>query len=221
MTNKLRLDFVRDVMGVAIISDDHLNYNNADIQIEEFAWRTNNGEKPYRDDVVVDVYVEGWLDTDTDHTNSFEWSLQNSGNLLVKYRPNYDWLLEKQKEYDLKHQKLEIEPETPEENEAWAQLEASQLPNSGMKHDSDKPRYDLLPPLAVDEMAKVMTFGAKKYAPNNWQKVDNPIERYTAALLRHTFAMMRGETHDKETGLLHSAHAMCCSAFIAESQKRD
>jgi hypothetical protein len=88
-----------------------------------------------------------------------------------------------------------------------------------MKHDQDKPRYDLLPPIAIDELAKILTFGAEKYAPNSWQNVDDGEERYRAALLRHTFAIQRGELIDEESGLPHAAHAMCCCAFIVELQK--
>ena len=84
----------------------------------------------------------------------------------------------------------------------------------GVKHDDDKPRYDLLPPIAIDKMAQVLTFGAKKYAPDNWRHVE--IERYKAAMLRHSFAILRGETNDPETGLPHAAHVMCCAAFIVE-----
>lgn len=91
----------------------------------------------------------------------------------------------------------------------------------GMKHDQDKPRYDLLPPLAIDEMAKVMTFGAKKYAPNSWQNVEDGKARYLAAALRHAFAISRGEIHDPETGLLHAGHLMCCAAFLSELHTAD
>ncbi len=86
----------------------------------------------------------------------------------------------------------------------------------GMKLDSSKPMYNLLPAKAIDEMAKVMTFGAMKYAPNNWQLVEDGLERYRAALLRHSFAMQAGEVLDSESGLHHAAHAMCCAAFIIE-----
>jgi Domain of unknown function (DUF5664) len=87
------------------------------------------------------------------------------------------------------------------------------------KHDTDKPRYDLLPPVAIDLMAQVMTFGAKKYKPEGWRTVPDALQRYQAALLRHSFAMLRGEVLDAESGLPHAAHAMCCAAFIAELQK--
>lgn len=89
----------------------------------------------------------------------------------------------------------------------------------GLKYDFDKPRYDLLPANAIEELAKILTFGANKYAPNSWQAVDNGLERYRAALLRHTFAIQRGELIDSESGLPHSAHAMCCAAFIVELEK--
>lgn len=86
----------------------------------------------------------------------------------------------------------------------------------GLKYDQGKPRYDLLPANAIDQLAKVLTFGAEKYAPNSWQEVEDGLERYRAALLRHTFAIQRGELYDAESGLLHASHAMCCAAFIVE-----
>ena len=89
----------------------------------------------------------------------------------------------------------------------------------GLKYDQDKPMYNPIPATAIDELSKVLTFGAIKYAPNSWQEVENGLERYRAALLRHTFAIQRGELVDSESGLPHSAHAMCCAAFIVELEK--
>ena len=86
------------------------------------------------------------------------------------------------------------------------------------KEDTDKPRFDLIPPLAEEEIARVLTFGAQKYAPGNWRKVDDPA-RYVAAALRHINAYRSGQTHDGETELHHLAHAMCCLAFIVELEK--
>lgn len=90
----------------------------------------------------------------------------------------------------------------------------------GAKYDHGKPRYDLLPAIAIDEMAKVLTFGAEKYSPNSWQNVPDAINRYRAALLRHTFAIQRGELIDDESGLPHSALAMTNAAFIVELEKK-
>jgi hypothetical protein len=87
------------------------------------------------------------------------------------------------------------------------------------KYDQDKPMYNLLPANAIDSMAMVLTFGAKKYAPEAWRNVPNGLERYRAALLRHAFAIQHGELIDEDSGLPHSAHVMCCAAFINELER--
>jgi len=89
----------------------------------------------------------------------------------------------------------------------------------GMKFDSDKPRLGLLPPIALESIADVLTFGAKKYAPDNWRYVDNANSRYIDAALRHITAYMRGEYTDQETDLPHLSHAACCLMFIIELDK--
>lgn len=86
----------------------------------------------------------------------------------------------------------------------------------GTKCDAQKPAFDLIPPQAELELARVLEFGARKYSPDNWRRVPNLRQRYTAAALRHINALRRGELRDPESGLLHAAHAMACLAFIAE-----
>lgn len=87
---------------------------------------------------------------------------------------------------------------------------------SGLKFDGGKPQMRLLPPFAMLEMAKVMTFGAEKYAADSWRDVENGKERYLDALGRHYNAWCRGELVDEETGLSHMAHIMCNAAFLLE-----
>jgi len=86
----------------------------------------------------------------------------------------------------------------------------------GRKDDSEKTQYNLVPPFALEEIANVMTFGAKKYAPNNWKHVDNAKSRYTGAAMRHIEAYRQGVENDPETGLHHLAHASCCMMFLIE-----
>jgi hypothetical protein len=86
--------------------------------------------------------------------------------------------------------------------------------NEGTKHDAEKPRMDLLPFEALEEVAQVLTFGAKKYAADNWKTVDCAESRYTAALLRHLVAIQRGEKLDAESGLSHAAHMATNALFI-------
>lgn len=88
--------------------------------------------------------------------------------------------------------------------------------DDGKKLDQGKPRFDLEPPVAKLELAKVLQFGAVKYGPENWRKVDNLKQRYLAASMRHINAYQRGETLDDESGLHHLAHAVASLMFITE-----
>lgn len=90
--------------------------------------------------------------------------------------------------------------------------------NGGQKFDQDKPRMDLIDGYAAEELAKVLTFGAKKYAPHNWRK-GIVLSRLIAASARHLFAIMRGEDIDEETGLAHASHLMCCAMFMVWTMK--
>jgi len=83
-----------------------------------------------------------------------------------------------------------------------------------MKEDEGKLRYTLIPPSSLKEIARVLEFGAKKYAPNSWATVPNALERYTDAIYRHLEAWRSGETHDPESGLHHLSHAACNAVFI-------
>ena len=86
----------------------------------------------------------------------------------------------------------------------------------GLKYDSAKPKMNLLPPKALIEVGKVLTFGAEKYGPENWKELEDLQNRYTAGALRHIFAHMDGEQLDPESGTSHLAHALCCLLFKLE-----
>ena len=83
------------------------------------------------------------------------------------------------------------------------------------KNDQAKPRPELLPFAALDEVSKVLAFGAQKYAPHNW-RFGNGLawSRLLGGALRHLFAWGRGENLDHETGFNHLAHAVCCLLFL-------
>lgn len=75
----------------------------------------------------------------------------------------------------------------------------------GKRYDLGKPRYDLIPADALEELAKVYTRGAAKYADRNWEK-GMSWSRCFGPLVRHTWAYWRGEDLDPETGCHHMAH---------------
>ena len=88
--------------------------------------------------------------------------------------------------------------------------------SAGRKFDGGKLEYGLLPPFALEETVKVLTFGAQKYERDNWQKVPDSKRRYFDAMQRHIWSWKQGEKIDSESGIHHLAHAMCCLMFLYE-----
>lgn len=86
-------------------------------------------------------------------------------------------------------------------------------PTEAIKYDSSKPRMDLLPFEALEEVARALAFGAEKYGDHNWRG-GMQWSRLVAALLRHVSAFVKGEDRDSESGLSHLAHAACCTLFL-------
>lgn len=88
------------------------------------------------------------------------------------------------------------------EQEKWEQFRGSE----GVKYDDRKPRYDLIPVFALDQLAEVYRVGAEKYADRNWEK-GMRWGRIFAALMRHLLVYWSGQEFDQETGLRHLAQA--------------
>ena len=91
--------------------------------------------------------------------------------------------------------------------------------SSGTKHDSEKVRWELLSVDAINEIAKVMTFGARKYNDHNWRGGFD-WSRLIGAAYRHLSAWHNGQDKDPETGLSHLAHLGCCVMFLLEHETR-
>lgn len=77
---------------------------------------------------------------------------------------------------------------------------------------------DLLDPSFTEGVAKVLTFGARKYAADNWR---GGIEytRLISAMLRHIAAIQRGEDIDPESGLPHVYHVGANAQFLGWMQQ--
>jgi len=86
----------------------------------------------------------------------------------------------------------------------------------GKKYDEGKPRYSLLPTKSLREIVRVLTYGAEKYADNNWKLVEDAHDRYISAAIRHIEAYREGDVLDSETSFHNLAHAACCLMFLAE-----
>jgi hypothetical protein len=92
--------------------------------------------------------------------------------------------------------------------------------SEGLKYDSDKLRMDLIPPEVIEQLATVLTYGAKKYSDRNWEK-GIKYNRVYGALQRHLNRWMMGEDLDKESGLLHLSHALTCLSFLVTYEQRN
>jgi len=88
------------------------------------------------------------------------------------------------------------------------------MSSTGRKNDEGKLRMDLLPFESLEKVAEVLTYGAEKYADNNWKFVPDAVQRYEAALLRHLSAYKKGEQRDQESGLSHLAHLATNALFL-------
>ncbi len=88
----------------------------------------------------------------------------------------------------------------------------------GVKYDEDKPNWSLVCWPFLDECVKVLTYGAKKYSPDNWKKVPDLKNRYFAACMRHLSAYREGEAMD-ESGFHHLAHAFCSMMFLYAAEE--
>ena len=90
-----------------------------------------------------------------------------------------------------------------------------QLKETAVKFDNDKVDWMILPYDALEEIIKVMEFGARKYARGNFASGEGlEYTRVLNSLMRHILAFSRGEDLDPETGISHMAHAGCNVLFL-------
>ena len=79
----------------------------------------------------------------------------------------------------------------------------------GAKVDAGKVKMSLVTgdmARALLEVAKVATFGARKYSEGGWIAVPNGFRRYEDAQQRHAAYRHIGEQYDRESHLLHLSH---------------
>ena len=95
---------------------------------------------------------------------------------------------------------------------------------SGAKLDDGKNRLGLVLggfALALQEVGKVGTYGAKKYSDNGWMSVPDGQRRFLDAMLRHWAQEASGEQFDEDTKLTHLAHMAWNSLAVLELELRN
>jgi hypothetical protein len=127
--------------------------------------------------------------------------------------PKYKQLTIPFKEYS---EPVELDTPIPD---SMVEMTSKDIPRGGgLRFNTDKTRYDLVPAFAQEQYARVITRGAKKYVDRNWERGMSWCT-VAASLERHLAAFKMGEDLDPETGLLHTAHIMCNAAFLTEYYK--
>ena len=89
---------------------------------------------------------------------------------------------------------------------------------AAVKNDDGKLRFDLVPVRPFEELARVYTIGAKKYADRNWE---NGLSwgRVFGAMMRHAWAWWRGERHDLQDGQHHLSSVAWCAFALMEYER--
>jgi len=89
--------------------------------------------------------------------------------------------------------------------------------NKAIKLDDGKLQYSSIPILALEEVCKSFTYGAKKYGQFNYSK-GIEFTRLLDASIRHTIAVLKSEDIDNESGNYHLSHAIASLMMALESQ---
>jgi hypothetical protein len=95
---------------------------------------------------------------------------------------------------------------------------------AAVKFDGEKPRFDLIPPEAMIELAQLYSFGAQKYCDRNWEKGFR-YGRTFAAMMRHAWAwfgakLTGGDGVDPETGQSHMVSVAWNAFALITFEKR-
>lgn len=85
----------------------------------------------------------------------------------------------------------------------------------GLKYDTEKLPFALIPVRPLKELVKVYQIGANKYSPNNWRQGFD-YSRIFSALQRHSWAWWAGEIIDQEDKQHHLASVAWCALTLME-----
>lgn len=98
------------------------------------------------------------------------------------------------------------------------QISTPQTPpdlTKAVKFDAEKPKVTLVPPRALIEVAKAMTYGANKYAADNYLKGGFTHRKLLDSAMCHINSHLQGEDID-ESGNTHLSHAAASIMMLIE-----
>ena len=86
------------------------------------------------------------------------------------------------------------------------------------RYNQGKTQWSLVDFQSIESLPKVLAYGAKKYARDNWKKGQS-INSQIDCMMRHLVAFKDGQTLDSESGESHIGHIMCNAMFIEYTLK--
>jgi hypothetical protein len=98
--------------------------------------------------------------------------------------------------------------------------EGDDISKGGVKKDAGKLRWSLLPWDAVEEVVKVLMFGAEKYADRNWEKGMDYGRLFDASLRHKVDWWQKGATVAEDSKIHHLAHDACDILFLLAYELR-
>lgn len=105
--------------------------------------------------------------------------------------------------------KDEIEKEVDDFTQALIERDEQAL-----RYNQGKVQWSLVDYKSIEPMVRVLEYGCKKYAKDNWKK-GMPASQIIESMLRHTFKLLEGELTDPESGIEHVGHIQCNAMFLA------
>jgi hypothetical protein len=87
--------------------------------------------------------------------------------------------------------------------------------NDAKRYDENKNRLDLVPPILMEEVGKVLTFGCRKYHENDWL-AGMKWSKCIASLKRHLMEFEKGNDIDSESGEYHLSHLITNAMFLLQ-----
>lgn len=83
-----------------------------------------------------------------------------------------------------------------------------------LRYNEGKLKWSLVHFESLEPMVRVLMYGAKKYAPDNWKK-GLPKKEILNSMMRHMIALIDGQEVDEESGEHHIGHIMCNCLFYS------
>ena len=123
--------------------------------------------------------------------------------------------------YDIEHKLAHVCSDEDKLRKARKELEEAHVSESGaLRYNNNKLPMHLVPPDAIESMARVLDYGASKYSERNWE-LEAPVSVPYASLMRHLQAYWAGENCDPESNLSHLDHIIMNAAMLVRYAKNE